>query len=175
MIPFPVLFASRLLLRQLEETDDKAIFSLRSDDRVNRFLDRKKPTAIEEASTFIHQINASIAENNSLYWAITLKEKHTLIGTICLWNYSPDRKTAELGYELSPEQQGKGLMQEALQAVTRYAFEKAGFTTLEAYTHKDNLASTRLLLKQGFTYMPDRVENENENHVIYALSNSQQH
>ncbi len=172
MIPFPVLSSSRLLLRQLEETDDKAIFSLRSDDRVNRFLDRKKPTAIEEACTFIHKINASIAENNSLYWAITLKEKHTLIGTICLWNYSPDRKSAELGYELSPEQQGKGLMQEALQEVTRYTFEKAGFTTLEAYTHQDNLASTRLLLKQGFILLEDRKDPENENHLVYSLCKS---
>ncbi len=170
MMPFPTLSTSRLLLRQLEETDDKTLFSLRSDDRVNRFLDRKKPTAIEEASAFIHIINNSIAENRSLYWVISLKENHALIGTICLWNYSPDRKTAELGYELSPGQQGKGLMQEALQAVIRYAFDKAGFATLEAYTHKDNLASTRLLLKQGFTFLTDRKDPENDAHLIFSLA-----
>lgn len=170
MTTFPVLTTSRLILRQLEETDDRSIFSLRSDDNVNRFLDRKKPTDIHEASAFIQMINGAIAENKSLYWAIALKEDPALIGTFCLWNYSPDRKTAELGYELSPEHQGKGLMNEALQAVIRYAFDKAGFTTLEAYTHKDNHASTKLLLKQGFILQADKKDPESEDHIIFSLA-----
>lgn len=168
-MPFPALSTARLRLRQLEATDVTAVFALRSDDSVNRFLERKKPTGVEEALAFIEKINKSIAENQSLYWSITLKEDPALIGTICLWNYSPDRMTAELGYELSPEHQGKGLMQEALQAVIRYAFENAGFTTLEAYTHNDNLASTRLLLKQGFILLTGRNDPGTENHMVYAL------
>lgn len=174
MTSFPVLSTPRLILRQLEETDDKAVFSLRSDDRVNRFLERSKPADIEEARSFITKINHAIAKNQSLYWAIGLKEDPAFIGSICLWNYSPDKKTAELGYELSPRQQGKGLMNEALEAVIRFAFDTGGIAVLEAYTHKDNHASSRLLMKQGFTLLQERKDSENENLVIYALSNSLQ-
>ena len=38
-----VLDTTRLLLRQLKETDVSAIYSLRSNERVNQFIDR--PTA----------------------------------------------------------------------------------------------------------------------------------
>ena len=61
-----------------------------------------------------------------------------MIGTICFWNESADRKSAELGYELHPEYQGNGYMDEAMKEVIGFAF-RSGFTSLEAYTHKDNL------------------------------------
>ena len=94
-MPFPTLSTPRLLLRQLAETDDAAIFLLRSDDRVNKFLDRPKPNSMEEASAFIKKINDAITNNKSFYWAITLKDEPGLIGTICIWNISTDRKSAE--------------------------------------------------------------------------------
>ena len=39
--PFPVLKTQRLTLRQLINDDDKEIYALRSDDHVNKYLDRK--------------------------------------------------------------------------------------------------------------------------------------
>ncbi|MGQ0737594.1 MAG: GNAT family N-acetyltransferase [Bacteroidota bacterium] len=166
---FPILTTPRLLLRQLAETDDAAIFSLRSNDRVNRFLQRPKQHAIEEAASFIKKINDAVNEGNSFYWGITVKDEPGLIGTICLWNISADRKTVELGYELHPDQQGKGYMNEAIKAVIDYAFQTGGFSNLEAYTHKDNEASTKLLLKHQFVLQSGHSDPENANLHIYLL------
>ena len=114
---------------------------------MNQFIDRPTAKDPEEAKAFIQKIR----ENKSYYWGITLKENGKMIGTVCLWNLSADRKSAELGYELHPDYQRKGYMDEAIKEVIGFAF-RSGFTSLEAYTHRDNLASTKLLLKHGFVH-----------------------
>src|SRR6476660_1634872 len=161
----PVLDTTRLLLRQLKETDVSAIYSLRSNEQVNQFIDRPTAKDPEEAKAFIQKIT----ENKSYYWGITLKENGKMIGTICFWNLSADRKRAELGYELHPDYQGKGYMDEAIKEVIGFAF-RSGFTSLEAHTHRDNLPSTKLLLKHGFVYYNDRAATENPFQMMFSLA-----
>ena len=164
-----VLDTTRLLLRQLKETDVSAIYSLRSNEQVNQFIDRPTAKDPEEAKAFIQKISDGIAENKSYYWGITLKDNGKMIGTVCLWNLSADRKSAELGYELHPDYQGKGYMDEAIKEVIGFAF-RSGFTILEAYTHRDNLASTKLLLKHGFVHDEERKDPENPYQMIFSLA-----
>lgn len=167
---FIELTTGRLILRQLKATDDNEIFKLRSDDDINQYLDRPKETSIEESRQFILRINNGINENKSFYWAITLKENPRLIGTICLWNISEDKKTVELGYELNKKFQGQGIMSEAIKKVIEFAFQNIGVATIEAYTHKDNLKSTSLLLKNNFSIDSTRKDEENMNNVIFVLT-----
>ena len=47
LTPFPILKTDRLILRQLVNTDDKEIFALRSDDNVNRYLDRSQANQLK--------------------------------------------------------------------------------------------------------------------------------
>ena len=35
-----------------------------------------------------------------------------MIGSICLWNFTDNQKSAEIGYDLSPKYQRKGIMNE---------------------------------------------------------------
>ena len=98
--PFPVLKTERLTLRQLVSSDANEIFALRSNDNVNKYLDRKPAKSIDDAKTFIETINKNIQRNDSIYWAITLTGTNKLIGTICLFNLSDDNFKAEIGYEL---------------------------------------------------------------------------
>ena len=164
-----LLHTSRFLLRPLQETDADFIYTLRSNEQVNRFLDRAPAKNLEEARAFIQKINEGLAENKSYYWGIVLKETGAMIGTICFWNLSQDRKSAELGYELHPDHQGKGYMDEAIKEVIAFAF-RSGFTRLEAFTHKDNLASTKLLLKHGFVHDVTRKDPENFSGMIFFLT-----
>jgi ribosomal-protein-alanine N-acetyltransferase len=84
------------------------------------------------------------------YWAISSKNSPGLIGTICLWNFNEENKSAEVGYELLPIFQGKGLMQEALSNVIVFGFKTAKFKRIIAYTHSRNDKSIKLLQKAGF-------------------------
>ena len=148
--PFPVLKTQRLTLRQLISSDDKEIFALRSNDNVNKYLDRKPCKSIDEAKDFIRAINENIQKNDSAYWAITLNGTDKLIGTICLFDFSSDILKAEIGYELLPAFQRKGIMQEATSKVIEYGMQHIGLHSIEAYTHAENQSSIRLLEKLHF-------------------------
>jgi ribosomal-protein-alanine N-acetyltransferase len=73
-----------------------------------------------------------------------------LIGTICLFDFSGDNLKAEIGYELLPDFQGKGIMQEAISKVINFGIQHIGLNSIEAYTHAENQSSTRLLEKFNF-------------------------
>ena len=164
--PFPVLKTGRLTLRQLRSSDDKEIFALRSNDNVNKYLDRKPSKSIDDARNFIQTINENIQRNDSIYWAITWNGTDTLVGTICLFNFSGDHSKAEIGYELLPNFQGKGIMQEAILKVIDFGFQYVGINSIEATTHSENLSSTRLLKKLNFM----KHSAADENFVVFKLT-----
>ena len=136
--PFPVLGTERLILRCLEVSDDQELFKLRSIRRVNKYIVRPKQKNIKEIRAFISKISNGINNNEWIYWVITLNENPRLIGTICLWNFSEDKTVAEIGYELDPAFQGKGIMSEALKKIIEFAFRDIELISIEAYTHKEN-------------------------------------
>src|SRR5688500_7344056 len=97
--PFPTLTTRRLTLRQLTIEDQQEIFALRSDAAINKYLDREPSRTTEDAINFIEKINNLIQNNNSIYWVITLTETKTFVGTICLFDFSEENNSCEIGYE----------------------------------------------------------------------------
>ena len=95
----------------------------------------------------------------SMYWAICLKENNSLIGTICLFDFSADQQTAEIGFELLPPFQGKRYMQEAMDAILTLSFEVLKIHTISAVAHIDNYPSIHLLEKNNFTRIPEAEGN----------------
>jgi ribosomal-protein-alanine N-acetyltransferase len=167
-IPFPELKTERLILRQLKESDSQDIFYLRTDEGNNRYIDRPRPKSIDDAKEFILETNNGIMQNEWIYWVVTLKNKHILVGTICLWNLSEDKTKAEVGFELKPEHQGKGIMSEALVKVLEFGFKRTALATIDAYTHYDNISSIKLLEKNGFKRNTELQDSENPNNIIFT-------
>lgn len=167
---FPALTTVRLALRQLTEPDALTLSSLRSDERVNKYLDRPRQVNMEEAMAFIRKINEGIKENKLLYWAICTPDNPALIGTICLWNFSDDKTVAEVGYELSPAFHGQGFMNESLNCILDYGFNTLKLKTIHAYVHKNNDSSTRLLLRNNFTLNPGLNDKKNNYYIVYSLT-----
>jgi [ribosomal protein S5]-alanine N-acetyltransferase len=168
-IAFPVIKSKHLILRRLVPEDRKAVFILRNDEQVSMFINRTIMTSETEAAAFIEKIWSNGDLGPDVFWAICLNNQPDLIGTICLWNFSEDRILAELGYELFPAFQGRGLMSEAVKAVLDYGFNDRGLTTIEAFTHKDNMRSKKMLAKFQFRYLPDKVDADNDNNEVYSL------
>jgi len=130
--PFPILTTERLILRCLEVSDDQQLFMLRSNKRVNKYIVRPIQKDIKEIRAFISKINNGINNNEWIYWVISLKENPTLIGTICYWNFSEEKTVAEIGYELDPAFQEKGIMSEAVKIIIEFGFEDIQLKTIEA-------------------------------------------
>lgn len=173
--PFPELKSQRLFLRNIQESDWNRILFLRSDETVNKFIQRpehRKTKNKSDAINFITELNENIKTNKSIAWGITLKEEHQLIGTICLWNFSQNIKTAEVGYDLHPKFQRKGIMSEALNLIIDYGFNELNLDKIEAYTHYENDSSKRLLEKNGFHFMENKKDSDNDANIIFELKHA---
>lgn len=150
--PFPQLETQRLLLRKLTMDDAAEIFFLRSDERVLQFIGREPAISLQEAENFIERISKAIETNESVLWAIALKDDPgRTIGTICYWQIQPENYRAEIGYVLHPDHWRKGFMQEAIEKVLEYGFEEMKLHSIEARISSDNTASAAVLDKTGFT------------------------
>jgi ribosomal-protein-alanine N-acetyltransferase len=148
--PFPVLTTERLILRPLVTSDREELMKLRSDEQVNKYLDRPPTITLADADAFIQKIDGVINNKQGIYWVIGLKDEPALIGTICYYNLLHERDMAEIGYELMPNYQGKGLMQGAITEVIRYGFEVMRLKIITALPHPANESSVKLLNKIGF-------------------------
>ena len=169
--PFPVLTTERLTLRQLVINDEQEIFILRSDSEINKYLDRQLSNTIDDARNFINKIVDNVNKNDSLYWAITLSDRNILVGTICLFGFSDENDKCEIGYELLTNFQGQGLMREALEKVIDYAFNTIKVQKIEAFFHRDNQSSIKLLEKFSFRDSND-PDKTNPDLIYYHLINS---
>lgn len=148
--PFPTLYTQRLVLRQLQFSDAPALSALRSMPQVNQYIDRAPFLSIEEANKQIERLTNGVAAGTNGYWVISALGSNDLIGTCCLFNFSEPNLSAELGYELHPAWQGKGIAAEAVEAVIKFANQSAGFKTIEAVIQPANLKSIALVKRFGF-------------------------
>ena len=169
---FPVIKTERLTLRKIEESDSDVILFLRSDKSINKFINRpenRRTKNISDAIKHIKKLNADTKNNKSIAWGITLNENPKIIGTICLWNFSKDYKTAEVGYDLNPNFQKKGVMSEALNSVVNFGFIELYIDRIEAFTHIQNENSKKLLVKNGFSIIEDRKDNDDLSNVVFEI------
>lgn len=148
---FPELNTQRLLLRKLKADDKEEMLFLRSNAEVLRYLGKEPMKTVEEAGKFIQLINSSIEKSDSVLWGICLLDDPSkIIGTICIWNITPENFRGEIGYLLHPSFWGKGLMKEAINAVLDYGFNVIGLNSIGAQLSPENLSSVSVLEKTGF-------------------------
>jgi ribosomal-protein-alanine N-acetyltransferase len=165
--PFPFLSTEHFNLRNLLPQDENEIFALRSSDEINKYLDRPKANTIDDARNFIKKIINGIEQNEAIFWVVTPKNEKRFLGSICLWNISREDAMAEIGFELLPENHGKGIMQEVIPRVIRYGFDEMKLETIEAELSPRNLKSVSLLEKNNFILTTKKEGNADS--VVYAL------
>ena len=168
--PFPILTTKSLTLRQPTTDDQRGILALRSDPEINKYLGRQPSKTIEDAINFINKVNDNTERNNSIYWVITFTKTEEFVGTICLFDFSKEKNSCEIGYELMTKFQGQGIMKEATKKIIDYAFQTMHFQKIVACTHNDNQNSTKLLEKFDFKKSVE-ADNENPDLNIFTLTN----
>jgi [ribosomal protein S5]-alanine N-acetyltransferase len=148
---FPELTTDRLLLRQITSADSEAIFRLRSDRDIMKYIDRPLAESIEDAVKWIEMVNDAMQNEEGVPWAICLKEDPVkLIGSIGFWRMQKQHYRAEVGYLLDPFFHGIGYMTESINKVVDFAFTIMNFHSIEAIIDPRNIASAKTLEKSGF-------------------------
>ena len=69
--------------------------------------------------------------------------------------YLPATQETELGYRLIKPRWGQGLATETAAAWLQYAFDELGLPEVIAFSHPDNVASVRVMQKNGFEFLRD--------------------
>lgn len=149
--PTPVLETARLILRPLEARDTPAVQRIFPQWEVVRYLNAEVPWPYPDdgAATNMAQCLEKRARGEQFYWAITLRGgDDELRGRIDLWPDGGVRHDMR-GFWLDPLLHGQGLMTEAAEAVTGYAFEVLEWPHLYLTNQVDNTASRRVKEKQG--------------------------
>lgn len=97
---FPSFTTNRLHLRQIQPTDAEALFAIKSDQKVTEFYGQEPHQSLENTHALIQQLQALYDRREAILWGITFKSEDTVIGSCTFWNFDPDFKCAETGYEL---------------------------------------------------------------------------
>ena len=148
--PFPNLETERLLMRRIDFDDTPEIFRLRSDKGLMRYIDRPLTETDADARALIQKIETALETNEGITWGICPKETGKVMGSIGFWRLDKENYRAEIGYMLHHDLQGKGLMQESLDAVLKYGFSEMNLHSVEANVNPENNASLKLLERNGF-------------------------
>jgi len=107
--------------------------------------------------------------DQSITGALRYEDVGELLGSICLWQFSEDRKTAEVGYDFRHELHGKGLMSEAMKAVLDYGFNVLKLNQIEVFTSFKNKSSIAFLERFNFELNEERKDDGNEDNLIFEL------
>ena len=104
------------------------------------------PYSIDNAREFIHKATRMKPET---MFAICVSHE-AAVGIGFTLHTDVERISAEIGYWLGEPFWGRGIMTEALEAVTRYAIREHQLTRVYAVPYDTNKASFRVLEKAGF-------------------------
>ena len=143
----------RLILRPFRRGDAEAMYrNWTYDERVARYCRWYPHNAIETTEQLLDLYISEYNENYDYRWAITLSDKDEPVGCIDVVGFSGDDNAPEVGYVLSNDYWGKGIMTEALRAVIGKLFDD-GFKRVTACHHKDNPASGCVMKNAGMHYI----------------------
>jgi ribosomal-protein-alanine N-acetyltransferase len=148
---FPALQTERLILRSHIISDAKALFALRSNKEVMRYIDRENPKDIEETEAKIRLVHEGFNRRTSIAWVIALKENpNEMIGEIGYYRTDLGNYRAEIGYMLQSNFWRKGIISEALNKIITFGFQEMKLNSISANINPGNDASRQILLKHGF-------------------------
>jgi len=149
--PFPVLETEHLILRRPTMHDVDEVYKYRSDPELMQFIPHRLAHNKEEVVEAIERIDRMIDTNEGINWAITKKGEDLLLGMVGYVHLYMDRHRGEIGYMLHTPYHGKGIIQEAFQAVVDYGFSVMKLHSIEAIVNCLNIPSKKLLERAGFS------------------------
>lgn len=147
---FPVLKTKRLILRAIEIDDAQAIFEMRANVLVNSFIARTAMETIEAAQNLVNATQQRFTEKQAMGWAGVLRDQQKIIGTCGFNNFDFANKHAEIGGEMATEYWGKGIAQEAFEAIINFGQNELDLQTIEAKVSPDSRGAIALLNAYGF-------------------------
>jgi [ribosomal protein S5]-alanine N-acetyltransferase len=170
----PTLETDRLILRKMTPDDAEAVFAYASDPEVSRYVLWETHRSIEDSRTFLDLATSKYESGGEPDWGIVYKGDHHFVGTCGIVSWEPYHARAELGYALSRDYWGRGLMAEAVRAMISFGFKKMNLNRIEARCIAENIASARVMEKAGMLYegtlrQRELIKGEHRDMKVYSI------
>ena len=147
------LETERLILRRFTLNDAQQAFdNWMSREKVTRYMTWQPYQNVEDVKGYIQYVIGTYEKPDAYYWAIEEKNSGQVIGSISVIWLNEEVESAEVGYCLSDDFWGRGMMPEALSAVIRYLFVTVGLNRIQAGHDVNNPNSGRVMEKCGMRY-----------------------
>lgn len=148
------LETERLILRPFRKPDLEDFYAYASVPGVGEMAGWLHHESMEDTEKILSMF---MEEKN--VWALELKESGRVIGSFGFhgsWANKDERyrdcRICEIGYVLSKDYWGRGLMPEAVKAALRFAFDTLRLDGVTVCHFTDNHQSRRVIEKSGFTF-----------------------
>ncbi len=155
-----ILNTQRLTLRPWEHNDLNDFYEYAKVDGVGQPAGWNPHKSVEETKTIL-----GFFINEKKCFAIVNKENNKVIGSLGIEKLSKDLGGQytdlcgrEIGYVLSKDYWGKGIMTEAAEAVVDYCFNTLGFDFLQCSCAVTNIKSQRVIEKSGFAFAQEVIK-----------------
>ncbi len=144
---------SKVSIGLIEKTDVPILYMGFNDPDVMKFLKHPyRMVSLEEAYSRYERLGKDQSE---ISFAVSLnslrgRAHSDLAGTISLSRINPVARTCSLGYAIMKEHWGKGYATEAVRLAVEHAFGPCNLREVTATVYGPNVASIRVLEKNGF-------------------------
>ena len=144
----------RLILRRYKIEDADAMYkNWASDSEVTKFLTWQPHSSVEVSRGIIENWLKEYSDKKYYQWAIVLKDNgNEPIGDISVVHMNEDISMVHIGYCLGRAWWRRGIMSEALKAVTDFMFDTVEVNRVEARHDPRNPNSGKVMQKCGMKY-----------------------
>lgn len=147
------LETERLILRRFKVDDAKDVFkNYASSDAVTKYMTWDTHSSIDVTENYLESVVKNYKNNKFFDWAIELKSKNIVVGSIGAKNLNEEISKIEVGYCIGEEWWNQGIVTEALQRIIKFFFEEININRVEAYHDIRNTASGRVMQKSGMQF-----------------------
>ena len=148
---FPLISSNAVLLRRILESDLDALYEIYKNPSVFTFIPGSVKKNKETVRNMIGHFERDFRKKKMVFLGVCRAEQpEELVGTAEIFQYGPKVNKVVIGYRFRESCWGQGLATETVRALTGYLFETVGLNRLEAYVMPQNVASQRVLEKNGF-------------------------
>ena len=164
----PIYDLGDIVLRPIVLNDYHDMFEYGSDTEVTKYLLWSTYTKIDDAlfsvnEFFLKRPSKGLPQAH----AIIDKKNNKMIGTCDFAGYHPEESRGEIGYVLSKDYWGRGIMTKVCKKVIEFGFDYLDLDLITIRHHKLNIGSKMVVQRCGFKYIKEVYNKRFDSFIPY--------